>query len=106
MAKKKTNKTPEKDKTAPQAPEASPVASETKPTFIGSFLSLFKRKPPTTIRYRVLDWDKVKTTKDLVSVLREIHAFKKLNVGEAAWDKLGHLAGDEVHEAQVDNSIL
>lgn len=103
MAKRKARKRNKSER--PEPPPAVPEA-EVNVGWFGGLLGLFRRRPPTTIRYRILDWNKVKTTKDLVSVLRGINNFRDLKVWEPLWGDLGHLAGDEVHEESLGGRIF
>jgi hypothetical protein len=59
-------------------------------------------------RFKYLDWDKVKTTEDLISVLRGANFLRDIQVSETYWDKPGfkNLIGNRVVEKTFVNNRL
>lgn len=81
--------------------KAETPTEEAEKTWFGAILRLFCKKPPAKIRYRFLDWDKVRTTKDIILVLRSSRAFCRFKVFEPHWKDIARLTEDEIHEYEI-----
>ena len=59
--------------------------------------NIFKRAPKKPARFRYVDWDKVKTVEDIVSILK-VMPTARIRAMESAWEQEGvaQFLGSEV----------
>lgn len=60
--------------------------------------NIFKRAPKPVIRFKYVDWDRVKTVKDIVSILKVLPD-AKIRALESSWNLKGvqEFLGDETY---------
>ena len=51
--------------------------------------NLFKKEPKPVIRAKDIDWDKVKTVKDMVAIFKNLGMTRQITVYEEAWNSVG-----------------
>ena len=66
------------------------------------------RTKVTVYRQKTIDWNKVKTVKDLVSILKEYSLTKNLAVAEHLWDdpRFKNFLGDSITKLTYHDGVL
>jgi hypothetical protein len=68
----------------------------------------FNKKEPKVERYKLIDWTKVKTTEDIVMVLKNVGLTSEVRVPVSCWDntEYNHMLTDDIYQRREGEFTL
>lgn len=68
----------------------------------------FTKKEPKVERFKFIDWSKVKTTEDIIMVLKNVGWTSEIRVPASFWDnpEYKHLLTDDIYQRRDGEFIL